>query len=120
MTISWKLVNPFHPGDVLLSSSSDADPAYFYSYIESNIFSKFLRSDNKGAAPVYDGEEAETFVEDLAAQVVREAPHKFVGTLLSCLSCAFWENKGPQDLTNLPDANPRKICGHQVILFARG
>ena len=111
MTISWKLVNPFSPTDVLLSSSSDADPAYFYSYMESNIFAKFLRSESVDAAPVYGGEEAESFVEDLAAQVVREAPHKFVGHLLSCLSCAFWKDKWPQDLTNLPDANPRKICG---------
>jgi hypothetical protein len=110
--MNWKLVHPNNVNEVLLSSSFDADPALFYNYLESNVFSRFLRASGEGKGPEYAGEEADVFVEDLAAQVVRGAPHHLVGSLLSCLSCAFWVEGGPRELATLPDANPRSICGN--------
>ena len=67
-----------------------------------SVYPLSTRRSRSGTSARYEGNEARDFIADLAAQVVRKAPHKFVGTLLSCLSCALWEDGDPYELINLP------------------
>lgn len=101
---NWRLVNPLDKSDILWDSSNEQCPSF--GHLEERVFKKYLRRSQSLSAS-----EISFFLSDLSAQVLRKAPARFVGILISSLSCALWEDGDPRKLYHLQNANDRAICG---------
>ena len=84
----WSLSLP--TGQCLWEGNVENAPSH--QFLKEHVIDEYFLGGAMG-----DGEKDELLVH-LACEVVRNAPAKFVGMLLSCLSCAFWEDGGLNDL----------------------
>ena len=69
---------------------------------------------------LFSHEWSENIIVDIAAQILRHAPTKFISSLLSCLTCNYWRNKSAKidmRMLNSLKSDSKPICG---CVFKKG
>ncbi len=102
MASNWKLTLP--SGAVLYASNVENAPSP--NYIREHIVEEFFSEKSHLTL-----QEKEDLLIHLSGEVIRNAPSKFVGFLLSNLICCFWLEGGVRQLLALKSMNEQAICG---------
>ena len=100
--MSWKITLP--SGKVLYTSNVENAPSL--NFIREHIVEEFFSA--KSTLSLQDKQD---LLVHLSSEVIRNAPVKFTGFLLSNLVCCFWLNGGVRQLMSLKSLNEQAICG---------
>eukprot|EP00605_Chrysophyceae_sp_TOSAG23-4_P002056 GSChrysophyteH1.ASY1.ANO1.2277.1 assembled CDS len=99
---SYKLTLP--SGEVFWESNAENAPSV--GFVKEHFVRRFYGPESSLSTP-----DRKELLTHMAVEVIRHAPAKFVGILLTNLICSFWLDGGVRELYALKSLNESPICG---------